>query len=222
MSFPTTPLESDVTQLSFALLLRDGLSFGDELFGDVTVTAGSSVGARKGSSGEFLFFGLGAGPLMLSVRSGLDTPYYLPADVAVTLPMPSPGWPAFPDATLADPSLPLWDPNQPEAYRKQFLTACLKPSIAYPFAAGVTLVRGTVQKASTGKSLEGVTVSAPSDDAIPYVTGYDGQFVLALQKPPSLPAPIAIRAQRPGGPAVDNQVTVRRAATATLTIKLGI
>jgi hypothetical protein len=222
MSFPTIPLESDVTQLSFALLLRDGLTLGDELLGDVMVTAASRVGARKGSSGEFLFFGLGAGPLTLSVRSDLDTPYYLPADIAVTLPMPSPGWPAFPDATVADPSLPLWDPKQALAFRTQFLAACLAPSIAYPFDAGATLVRGTAQDAASGKFVKGVTVSAPSDDAIPYVTGDDGQFVLALQKPPALPAPITIRARRPRRPDVDNQVTVQRAATTTLTISLSL
>jgi hypothetical protein len=56
---------------------------------------------------------------------------------------------------------------------------------------------------------------------MPYVTGADGQFVLALQQPPALPTSVTISAQQQGGPVVNNSVTVRRADTATLTINLG-
>ena len=125
MSFPIGPLEASVTKLSFALLLRDNLTFADALAGDVEVTAGSRTGQRKGTTGAFLFSSLGNGPISLSVRSAPNTPYYLPTDIPVTIPMPSVLWPAFPDITLANPSLDLWDPKQPPAYRTQFLQACL-------------------------------------------------------------------------------------------------
>ena len=105
MSFPIGPPESSVTKLSLALLLRDRLTFADALVGDIGVTAGSRIGERKGLSGTFLFFGLGPGSLDFSVRSAPDTPYYLPLNIRVTVPMPSPLWPAFPDITLADPIL---------------------------------------------------------------------------------------------------------------------
>jgi hypothetical protein len=226
MSFPIGPSEKSVTTLSFALLLRDRLTFADALSGDVGVAAGSIIGERKGSSGTFLFFGLGTGSLNFSVRSAPYTPYYLPVNIPVTVPMPSPLWPAFPDITLADPSLPLWDPNQRAAYRTQFLQACLSPTVAYPFDSGATLVRGTVlvpgtvTDSASKKPVGGVTVSALSGDAMPYLTAADGQFVLMLQQPAALPTDVTIRAQRPGHPDVDTKVKVRRASTVTLEIDL--
>jgi hypothetical protein len=219
MSFPVGPLESSVTTLSFAVLLRDRLTFADSLAGEVTVTAGSATGLRKGSSGIFVFFSFPTGAIPLSVRSSADTPYYLPATIAVTLPMPSPLWPAFPDSTIADPSLDLWDPNQPAAYRTQFLQACLAPSIAYPFDSGATLVRGFVTDSATKAALADVTVSS-SAATLPYVTGADGQFVLVFQQPPALPTPVTILAQRQGHADVSQQVALRRAATVTLQINI--
>jgi hypothetical protein len=76
MSLATGPLEQSVTQLSFALLLRDGLTFENALAGDVTVTASASSGLRKDSSGVFVFFGLAAGAYVFAVSSAADTPYY--------------------------------------------------------------------------------------------------------------------------------------------------
>ncbi|MGB8843089.1 MAG: hypothetical protein WCC64_18695 [Aliidongia sp.] len=220
MTFPIGPLEASVTDLSFALLLRDRLTFADALAGNVGVTEGSRIGQRKGTTGTFLFFDLNKGPISLSVRCAPDTPYYLPADIPVTVPMPSALWPAFPDITLADPSLALWDPKQPAAYRTQFLQACLAPSIDYPFDPGATLVRGTVTDSASKKTLAGVTVSDSSGNTLPYVTDTDGQFVLVFQQPAALPTSVTIRAQRQGHPDVDTQVTVRRAATVTLQIGL--
>ena len=220
MSFPIGPLEASVTKLSFALLLRDNLTFADALAGEVGVTAGARTGQRKGTTGAFLFFSLENGPISLSVRSKPNTPYYLPTDIPVTIPMPSVGWPAFPDITLADPSLDLWDPRQPPAYRTQFLQACLAPSIAYPFDSGATLVRGAVTDSATKKALADVTVSDSTGATLPYVTSADGQFVLVFQQPPALPTPVTIRAQLPGQPDVDAQVILRRAATVTLQISV--
>jgi len=219
VSFPIGPLEASVTKLSFALLLRDNLTFADALAGDVEVTAGSRTGQRKGTTGAFLFSSLGNGPISLSVRSAPNTPYYLPTDIPVTIPMPSVLWPAFPDITLANPSLDLWDPKQPPAYRTQFLQACLAPSIAYPFDSGATLARGTVTNSVTKQAQAGVTVDSPGS-TLPYVTSADGQFVLVFQQPPALPTLITIRAQRPGQPDVDAQITLRRAATVTLQISV--
>ncbi len=220
MTFPVGSLESSVTTLSFALLLRDRLTFADALAGDVGATAGPITGQRKGTTGAFVFFSFKNGPTTLKVRSAPSTPYYLPADIAVTVPMPSALWPAFPDITLANPALALWDPNQPAAYRTQFLQACLAPSIAYPFDSGATLVRGTVTNSATKKALAGVTVSDASGSTLSYVTSADGQFVLVFQQPPASPTPVTIRVQRAGQPEVDTQVTLRRAATATLLIAI--
>jgi hypothetical protein len=218
MSFLVDAFETSETQLIFALLLRDRLTFADALVGDVTVSAGARPGWRKGSSGTFLFFNLPNGAANLAVHSSADTPYYLPADLTVMIPPGSPLWPAYPDISLADKTLPLWDPRQPAAYRTQFLLACLSPSVAYPFDEAATLVRGTVLHADA--PVLGVTVSDTAGNALPYVTGSDGQFVLAFQQPPALPTAITIRAQEPGNPAVDTSVTLRRAAVATLQINL--
>ena len=65
-----------------------------------------------------------------------------------------------------------------------------------------------------------MTVSALSGDALPYLTGTDGQFVLMFQQPAALPANVTIRAQRQGHSNVDTQVTVRRATTVSLMIEL--
>jgi hypothetical protein len=219
MSFPVGPLEAFETKLVFALLLRDRLRLQDTLEGGVTVTAGLQAGFQKDSSGTFLFFNLSKGSVGFKVRSNPDTPYYLPIDLTVTIPLPSPLWPAFPDLSLADKTLPLWDPNQPAAFRAQFLESCLSPSCAYPFDSGATLVRGTVLKA--GAPLAGVTVSDTAGATWPYVTGADGQFVLIFQEPAALPTPVTIRAELAGNPTVDTPVTVLRAVTGTLTIKLG-
>jgi hypothetical protein len=220
MTFPVGSLESSVTTLSFALILRDRLSFADALAGQMTVTAGSATGLRRGSSGEFVFFGLAKGPISLSVRSSANTPYYLPTTIAVTLPMTSPLWPAYPDSAIADLTLDLWDPNQPAAYRSQFLAACLSPSIAYPFDSGATLVRGVVTDSGTKAALANATVSS-SAATLPYVTGADGQFVLVFQQPPALPTPpVTILAQCAGQTDVSSQVALQRAATVTLQISM--
>lgn len=219
MTFSVGALETSETQLQFALLLRDRLTLADALMGDVSVVASGLSGSRKARSGTFVFSSLPKGAVDLVVSSSPTTPYYLPTDIKVTIPPASPLWPAFPDITLADKTLPLWDPGQPQAYRTQFLQACLSPSVAYPFDAGMTMVRGTVLHANVPVS--NVTVSDSGSTAlVPYVTGADGQFVLLFSNPPALPTAVTIRAQRPGNPDVDTPVTLLRAATVTLQINL--
>jgi hypothetical protein len=154
----------------------------------------------------------------LAVRSGVDTPYYLPTDITVTLPPASPLWPAFPDISIANSSLPLWDPGQPAPYRTQFLQSCLSPTTAYPFDSAATLVRGTVLHA--GAPAPAATVSDVGGLALPYVTAADGQFVLLFQKAPGPPTNVTIRAQRGGNPDVHVNVMVHRAATASVVINV--
>jgi hypothetical protein len=219
MSFPVGPFETSETQLAFALMLRDGLTLADALAGEVTVMAGAQKGQQKSVTGTFLFFQLPKGALQLAVRSNPDTPYYLPVDLTVTIPPPSPLWPAFPDISLADKTLPLSDPKQPSAYRAQFLQTCLSPTTAYPFDAGATLVRGTVLHADA--PLAGVKLFVPADNTVlPYATAADGQFVLLFPQPVAQPTAVTIRAQRAGNTDVDTQVTVARAATVTARINL--
>ena len=218
MSFITYPLEQYATKLVFALRLRDRLTLLDALTGDVAVSAGAQTGWRKDSSGTFLFFDLPNGPVTFAVRSSVDTPYYRPTDIAVTLPVGSPLWPAFPDITLADPTLMLSDPGQPGPYRTQFLQCALLPAIAYPFDAGATLLRGMVMQA--GAAVPAATVFDVPGNALAFTTGDDGQFALVWTNPPATPTATTIRTQRSGHPDVDTVVTIRRGVTASVVINL--
>jgi hypothetical protein len=218
MSFPLGALEQNETRLIFALLLRDRITFSTHLLGDVSVTAGGRIGQRKNSSGTFLFFDLPNGPVDFSIRSGRDTPYYLPADVTVTLPPSSALWPAFPDIALADPALMLSDPAQPAPFRTQFLQACLSPSPAYPFEPTATLLRGVVLHASA--PVAGAIVSDLAGNAPAALTGADGQFALAFPAPATSPVNVTVRAHSAGNPDVDTAVSIRRAATTAVQINV--
>jgi hypothetical protein len=218
MSFPTGALERNETRLIFALLLRDRTNFSTQLLGDVSVTAGPRVGQRKNGSGTFLFFDLPNGPVDLSVRSGRDTPYYLPTDLTVTLPPSSALWPAFPDIALADPTMMLSDPAQPAPFRTQFLQACLSPSAAYPFEPTATLLRGVVLHASA--PVAGAIVTDLAGNAPVALTGADGQFALAFPTPATSPVNVTVRAHSAGNPDVDTIVSIRRAATTAVQINV--
>src|SRR5215469_6431103 len=144
MPFPITQPELVDVTLQFALQLRDGYADSDQLLGAVTAASGSVTGEQKDSSGTFLFYDLQGGAQNINVSSDPETPYYLPTQVGVNVPMPSALWPAFPDITIATPTLPLGDPGQTAAYKTQRLAATLFPTTAYPFPLGATLIRGTV------------------------------------------------------------------------------
>jgi hypothetical protein len=218
MSFVVLPLEQTLTKLVFALNLRDGLSLREELLGKVQVAAGGRAGWRKATSGTFLFMALPNGPATFQVRSDPDTLYYRPVDISLAIPFGSPQWPAYPDLGLADPSLALSDAGQPAAYRAQFLQSALRPSIAYPFDPSATLVRGAVT--SGGVAVPDATVFDVAGDALAYVTGADGQFVLVYTAPPPVSASVTVRTQRSGHADVDTLVTVRRAATASIQVNV--
>lgn len=218
MAFPTLQGESIEVTLQFALLLRDGFADSDRLLGNVTVASGAIDGARKDSSGAFLFYGLKAGLQSLAVSSDPDTPYYLPTAIPVTVPMPSALWPAFPDVTLADPSLPLGDPGQTAAYKAQRQLATLLPTNAYPFPAGTTLIRGTVMHA--GQPLANATVQQAGGTDPAYTTGTDGQFVLFLANPPGLPQQVTVNAKLAGLVDGNKNVTVVRGLTVSTTITM--
>jgi hypothetical protein len=218
MPFPTFPAESRETTLQFALLLRDGVTKSSELQGDVMVTSGTIEGQQKDSSGAFLFYDLKPGAQTLAVTSGPYTPYYLPAKIPVTVPMPNVLWPAFPDVTLADPTLPLGDSGQTAAYKAQRQQATLLPTNQYPFLPGMTLIRGTVLHG--GVPLAAATVQEGSGTDPAYTTGADGQFVIFLSNPPGIPQQVTLNATAASLPAGSANVTVIRGLTVSVTINM--
>jgi hypothetical protein len=225
MSFPTLVGESVEIALQFALLLRDGFADSDELQGDVVVTAGAIQGKQKYATGAFLFYHLKPGMQSLSVSSGSATPYYLPTDMAVTIPAPPAPppvptllWPAFPDIRLADPDLPLGDPGQKPAYTAQRQTATLLPTTAYPFPAGTTLIRGWVTHA--GGELGNATVRQVGSKDPSYTTRDDGQFVLYWKDAPGIPQKVTINARHANMADANVDVTVLRGLTVSVTIDM--
>jgi hypothetical protein len=218
MPFRVNAAEITQVNLQFALLLRDGFSQSDELLGDVTVSCGAIEGRRKDSSGAFLFFGLKPGPLVFTVASDPYTPYYLPTQIATNVPMPSALWPAFPDQTVANPNLPLGDAGQTAAYKAQRQQASLLPAAQYPFPGGATLIRGTVRHG--GAPLSAATVQQAGGIDVPYTTGADGQFVLFVTQPLSLPQPITVNAKHAGLADGNVNVTVLRGQSVSMSIDL--
>ncbi len=218
MPFPILQGEAIQTSLQFALLLRDGFANTDQLFGNVSVAAGSISGKQKGLSGAFLFYDLKPGPQILTVKSGPYTPYYLPASIAVTIPMPTALWPAFPDVSAADPTLPLGDPGQTAAYKAQRQSATLLPTNSYPFPAGATLIRGTVLH--NGAALAGAVVQQAVGTDPAYTTGTDGQFVLFMGNPPGVPTKVAVNAKCAGLADGSASVTVIRGSTVSAIINM--
>ena len=218
MPFPITQPEVIDVTLQFALQLRDGYADSDQLLGRVTAASGGVNGEQKDSSGTFLFYDLQPGAQNISVSSDSKTPYYLPNQVAVNVPMPSPLWPVFPDITIADPTLPLGDPGQTPAYKVERLAATLFPTTAYPFPAGATLIRGTVLH--NNQPLAATTVQRTGGTDPAYVTGADGQFVLYLSNPPVLPLPVTITAQHAGFANGNANITVLRGLTVSVMINM--
>jgi hypothetical protein len=244
-------IEPDVSelQLSLALMLYDGFSGSQELAGDISISLayetltsplsspiGSPPGSfqpviqrpyRKTPQAIFLYFGLLTGEYVAHVRSNMDLPeqsppYYLPADIRITVaglpittPVQQPIWPAFPDINLADNTKPLDDPTQNPAYLTQRLAATLQPSTAYPFPAGSTLVRGTVY--ANGEPLSGATVES-SISQLPYLTGEDGGFVLFFTQISGLDQTVTLQATHALHPAVQQTTDVHRGMTVTTNI----
>jgi hypothetical protein len=170
---------------------------------------------------------LAPGAYTLEVRSNRASPdqappYYLPADISLTVTDLSivvaaqkPVWPAFPDINLADQTKPLDDPTQPEAYRVQRQAATLQPTTAYPFPTGSTLVRGTVF--ANELPLAGAKVQRSGDD-LSYLTGDDGGFVLFLTEISGIGTTITVQATHALHPPVQKKTEVHRGMTVATNI----
>lgn len=203
-----TPDTNEV-QLSFAITFYDGFTGESRLAGATAVklTGLEVAPIQKAPDSVFLFFNLKTGPYKVHAENQF---YITPNDIAITLPMPNRLWPAYPDATLADPSKPLDDPTQSPAYLAQRANVILAPATAYPFPDGATLVRGTVR--SVGNPLQGAQVGDASGGAT-FPTGSDGQYVLSLPRLTGSSGVISLRATHPLHAAVVQKVTAVRGMT---------
>ena len=215
---------SEVRELSLTLGVRlfDQFTGANWLLGSPQVRiVGTDIAPfqREGEA-TFLFFDpLPPGAQTVSVRNGTDarTSFYVPRDIPITLPMPDPLWPVYPnDRRLADQTRPLDDPAQPIAYKRQRERATVQPSAAYPFPAGATLVRGSVRAAGAPLSDAIVTTR----DAVPYVTGENGEFVLWLPRIGGSGATITVSATHPKHAPINVRVNVRRGTTVATTIAM--
>ena len=217
-----TRMSSDILkrQLSYAVTLSDAFTQARQLFGRISVYIDriSEVPFFKTSEATFLFFKLQPGSYTMRVRSNEEDegdgipPYYHDVDIPIVLPLSSPLWPVFPDVLLADQSKPLDHPTQPAAYRAQLAQVSLQPTIAYPFPAGATLLRGTVL--AEGVPLSQAIVMRMSDTST-YVTGEDGEFVFFFIQMRGMREQVSLRAIYPLYPDSNEDVLVRRGITAT-------
>jgi hypothetical protein len=222
--FDTIERDTRELHLGFGLLLLDGFSEAPELAGEIAVTLANEPALRpfrKDADAAFFFFDLPAGNYTAQVRSNprRERPYYLPIDIPFVVPMPNPSWPAFPDAVLADPALPLNHPDQSAAYRNQRRLATLQPTTAYPFPAGAGLVRGTVR--ANNAPLGGATVSATLQfqtnparfEVRSYLTQADGGFVLFFKQVSGTGSDITLTATHPNHPNQNLPIKLRRGMT---------
>jgi hypothetical protein len=168
---------------------------------------------RKTPDATYLFFDLSPGAYVVQIRS----PFYLPRDIPLGLPMPAPRWPAFPDVNLADENLPLDAAGQSDAYRAQRALATLQPSASYPFPEGASLARGTVR--AGGAVLAGAVVRRVGQSG-EYVTEQDGQYVLPIEGVAGVGQAITLNATHPLHVAVDVNVVAVRGMTAIADIAL--
>jgi hypothetical protein len=184
------------------------LGDGDRLARHTTVRiAGRSiVPFRKAPDAAWVLLGLPAGIYTMTIRG----PYYGSRDISVALPAPDPKWPAFPDVTQADESLPLDAPTQPPAYRTQRAQATLQPTPRYPFPGGATLVRGTVRSAN--QPLENARVRR-TGQTIEYVTDKSGEYVLFFLDLVGASQTVSIEALHPLHVTVSTNVTCVRGMT---------
>jgi hypothetical protein len=214
-------------KLSFGLTLFDRVTKATHLLGSMTVRLAGKppvppfIPFRKSPEAIFLFSGLAPGNYRVEVRSNAedqgsnDPPYYVQVDIPVTLPMPHPLWPAFPDALLADQDKPLDDATQNAAYRQQRALANLQPTTAYPFPGDATLVRGRVL--AGGLPLAGARVGVVGGE-MAYRTGTDGEFVIFFPRLTGVSQTVTLRTEQAAHATVNQNVVVRRAATVAVTI----
>ena len=217
MTFPGLVSSEEIRVRGFALQLYDGFTGQPRLEGRVAVNiAGQKPPFAKTDSATFVFLNIGPGAYSISVQSSVQTPYYLPVNVAVTLPLSDPLWQAYPDLSLADTSKPLDDPSQPPAYRAQRALATLRPTPHYPFPPRATLVRGTVLAAAV--PLAGATVLRVGDPG-GALSDANGEFVLFFDDVGGMGQAATIRAMHPLFPGpVNVPVTLQRGITVSTRI----
>lgn len=217
-------LDTQTLRLALGVLLFDDFTRGQQLRGAIVVRVAARPGVKpflpfEKESGVYLFFAMPAGTYTIEVRSNRDgllndlPPFYFPANLNLTLPMPHPLWPAFPDKTLADESKPLDDPTQPAPYLAQRQAVTLRPTAAYPFPFGATLVRGMVLAGTV--PLAGATVRQ-TGSATGYTTSDNGEFALSFPNINGSSETISLLATHPLHPDVSQNVAVQRGmSTAT-------
>jgi hypothetical protein len=220
--FKTTVPDLFDLRLDFGLILFDQFTQANRLLGNTTVrladhpTVTPYLPFPKTPQAVFLFFGLVPGDYRVEVRSNqtgpgvIDPPYYFPVDVSVTLPMPHPLWPIFPDVSIADQNKPLDDPGQTAAYREQRALVTLIPTTAYPFPEDATLVRGRVLAGDLPLAQARVGVAGGD---LQYQTGDDGEFVIFFTRLNGVSETVTLRAEHALHLAVDQNVQVRRGMT---------
>jgi len=216
----------ELTTQGFALLLYDGFTGFPRLQGEVSANvAGQRPPVEKTDPATFLFLNIPPGSYSIAVQSVPQTPFYLPVNFPVNLPMPNPLWQAFPDLSLADKTKALDDPTQPPAYRVQRQLATLVPTPSYPFPSGATLLRGTVSTTTgplAGATVEQVSSSAATGDSAvnpSTLTDANGEFVLIFNNLSGMDQAVTIQATYPLQPQpVQLQVTLQRGATVSIQI----
>jgi hypothetical protein len=219
MAFPLIFTEDRTLTSRFTLFLYDGFSRRNFLDGTVEVQiAGQPAPYAKPGEATWIFYSLPDGAYSVTVAPDVDTPYYQPVTIPVNLPVPNALWPAFPDRTLADPTLMLDDPAQTVAYRAQRALATLRPTASYPFPQGTTLVRGTVR--AGGVALPDATVFVDGQPQLSYVTASDGQFVIFFDQPQGMAQNLNLRAQHASKPDVLTPVTVQRGLSVKVDITM--
>lgn len=213
----------DVSELSppLVLLLWDGFTGTNVMAGDLIVQIGATKPRFQAGPAQFVFGALANGSYTVSVKSAPDKPYYVPANIPVTLPFPRPAdtlwdqppvWMGYPDIVLADPDKTLDDPGQTAAYLGQRALATLSPTTAYPFPAGATLMRGVV--AASGVPLSGALVTTAP-------LAQPGQYSVVVSNPSGVTsaAQSLTVVNAPVTDSIEPPVVIAGAANFTLTVK---
>ena len=214
--FKTTDRDRHEMTLRFALILFDHFTRQNRLLGNTTVRIANQpvkepfIPLHKAPDAVYAFPHLEPGRYVADIASDEDTPYYRKANIPFTLPTPNKHWPAFPDLTLADLSLPLDDPAQPQAYRDERRLATLKPTTAYPFPEDATLLRGTVRAGTN--LLPGAKVEVVDAD-LEYETAENGDFVIFFPRVRGARETVAVRVTHALHLPVETEIAISRGAT---------
>jgi hypothetical protein len=205
--------DPDITQfsISLAVLLSDAYRADGTVLGKLTVETNLGPAYRKIDGRTFVFYRLPAGANTVKVTSAEDPPYYQPVTIAVVIPMPDPGWPAFPDRSIAQ--------SNPAGYQQQVTAATLRPTTTYPFPENATLARGRVLAA--GVPLAGATVRRDgANPGLEYVTGADGEYVLFFDRVQGAAENLKLRASAAGHADALANVQVVRGETVSADIAI--